>query len=357
MLSEQEFLAVVSGQSRGLRAMALRGLLRIAEAPYTGVVQWRNRQFNRGRNVHRVEVPVISVGNLTVGGTGKTPMVKWIARQLRAQQVRVALLSRGYRAGEGGYNDEALELEQSLPDVPHLQDPDRVASAQIAIEELEAQLLLLDDGFQHRRIARDLDLVLLDATNPFGFEHVFPRGLLREPVSNLSRAHAVCLTRASHLDSEARKQLRQRVKKLAPQASWSEAMHRPEGLINAAGESSPLTEVAGQKVLGFCGIGNAEAFKRSLLELGVELVGWHPFGDHHRYQAADIRQLCQLAEATQAEQILCTQKDLVKVQQEELAGLPLRAVAIEMHFLAGQQALADLISDIANQIPQAIESL
>ena len=115
-------------------------------------------------------------------------MVEWIARWFRRHNVRVSIVSRGYRAEEGGRNDEARELEQKLPDVPHVQNPDRVAAAQIAVEELETQLIVLDDGFQHRRLARDVDIVLLDALEPFGFEHVFPRGTLREPLAGLRRA-------------------------------------------------------------------------------------------------------------------------------------------------------------------------
>ena len=137
-------------------------------------------------------MPVISVGNITTGGTGKTPMVAWLARWFRNQDVRVALVSRGYRAEAEGQNDEARELATLLPDVPHLQNPDRVAAARIAIDELETQLIILDDGFQHRRIHRDLEIVLIDALQPFGFGHVLPRGLLREPLRGLAHPTLSC---------------------------------------------------------------------------------------------------------------------------------------------------------------------
>ena len=158
----------------------LRLLLHAAEVPYALVVGWRNRRFDRHpERVFRVAVPVISVGNLTTGGTGKTPLVEWLARWFRAAGVRVTLISRGYAAEKGARNDEAMELEQRLPDVPHLQNPDRVQAARIAVEELDCQLIILDDAFQHRAIARDLDIVLIDATEPFGYGHLLPRGLLR----------------------------------------------------------------------------------------------------------------------------------------------------------------------------------
>ena len=178
-----DFQELVSGRRRGPAAAALRGALGAGEWFYTAAIRWRNRRYDRGRApVHRVGVPVVSVGNLTLGGTGKTPLVGWLGRWFCRRGVRAAVVSRGYGAAAGQPNDEALELRRSLPGVPHLQDADRVAAARQAITACAAQLVVLDDGFQHRRLGRDLDIVLLDALEPFGFGHVFPRGMLREPV-------------------------------------------------------------------------------------------------------------------------------------------------------------------------------
>ena len=189
MLRPSEFRDLVSGRRKGLLATLARGVLRVVEVPYTIAVSMRNRRYDRGTaEVHNVGVPIITVGNLTLGGTGKTPMVKWLAQRFQNAGLRVAIVSRGYGAAEGKHNDEALELAQALPNVPHIQNRDRVAAAQQAIREFKSQLMLLDDGFQHRRLGRDLDIVLLDALEPFGFEHVFPRGTLREPLAGLQRA-------------------------------------------------------------------------------------------------------------------------------------------------------------------------
>src|SRR5262249_26736647 len=157
---------------------------------------------------------VVSVGNLTLGGTGKTPCVEYVCRFYRDLDLRVAVLSRGYGAANGR-NDEALVLEENLPDVPHLQGADRVALARAAVEELESEVLVLDDGFQHRRLARDLDVVLVDATNPWGFGRLFPRGLLRESPRGLGRAGVVVLTRCDQVPDEERARLRQQVSRLA----------------------------------------------------------------------------------------------------------------------------------------------
>ncbi|TWT33606.1 Tetraacyldisaccharide 4'-kinase [Posidoniimonas corsicana] len=353
-LNEQFFHDLVSGRRRGPVAAALRAGLWGAQWPYRAVVAARNRRYDHSSDaVTRASVPVISIGNLTVGGTGKTPMVKWVARRLREQHVRVAILSRGYGAEEGGLNDEAIELEESLPDVPHVQDPDRVASAAIAIEELESQLLLLDDAFQHRRLGRDLDIVLLDATCPFGHGHLLPRGLLREPVGSLRRADVVCLTRADMASEPDREAIRRRVAQAAPEALWCEAAHAPQRLINAAGAQAELAAASGRRVAAFCGIGNPAAFRRTVEELGGEVVAWREFPDHHRYTREDIEKIT--ADAEPAELVLCTHKDLAKVQSEELGQRPLWAVEIEMRLLLGEEPLSALINEIAARALEAGE--
>src|SRR5947209_3482800 len=197
----------------------------------------RNVLFDRGwARSHRAAVPVISVGNLTVGGTGKTPCVEYVARFFRRMELSVAILSRGYGA-EHGPNDEALVLEENLPDVPHLQGADRVTLARTAVEELESEVLVLDDGFQHRRLARDLDIVLIDATNPWGHGYLLPRGLLRESPRGLKRAGVVMLTRCDQVSGDEVKRIRERVGQLAPQAAVVETIHRPAGLVNGEREA------------------------------------------------------------------------------------------------------------------------
>ena len=257
------FRALISGQRRGAQAALLRGLLRAAEMPYTAAVQWRNRQYDRGHKpIERVDVPVISVGNLTLGGTGKTPLVAWLARWFRQRGVRVTIISRGYGAEAGAQNDEALELEQTLPDVPHVQNPDRVAAAKMAIEEFDCQLILLDDAFQHRRIHRDLNIVVVDALEPFGFGHVFPRGALREPLAGLRRSDVVVLSRADLVEPLERERIRSTVAQYAPAAIWLEASHQPEKLLSASGREEALSALAGQPVAAFCGIGNPAGFRQ-----------------------------------------------------------------------------------------------
>ncbi len=340
MLSPSEFRELVSGRRRGVAAAALRLGLRLAEVPYTWAVRWRNHRYDTGAApAHRVGVPVVSVGNLTLGGTGKTPMVEWLARWFRQRDVRVAVISRGYAAQAGAENDEALELKQKLPDVPHLQDPDRVAAAKVAIEELRCQLILLDDAFQHRRIARDLDIVLLDATEPFGFGHVFPRGTLREPLAGLRRADVVGLSRADMLDGPAREQVWQTVRRHAPQAVHLELTHAARALISSGGEEAPLESLEGRPVAAFCGIGNPAGFRHTLQSCGYRVVDFREFADHHPYDRADIASLARRVEGLDVAAAVCTQKDLVKLGIDQLAQRPLWAVRIGLELLAGREEL------------------
>jgi tetraacyldisaccharide 4'-kinase len=407
MLNPSDFHDLVSGRRRGVAAGVGRLGLRLVEVPYTWAVAWRNRRYDRGRaEVHRAGVPVVSVGNITLGGTGKTPMVAWLARWFRSRGIRASIVSRGYGAEAGGQNDEARELERQLPDVPHLQNPDRVAAAGVAVEELETQLIILDDGFQHRRLARDFDIVLIDALEPFGYEHVFPRGTLREPLSGLKRADAVLLSRADMVSADDREAIRRRVATFAPAALWGEIRHAPQDLISADGAASDLDVLKTGKIAAFCGLGNPAGFRHTLesvikgplLSQGagrsegdeVEnqrtkekhsrgsphpnplpegegmardgsphpnllpkgegsrgIAAFREFPDHHPYSRDDIESLARWAEELDVAAVVCSQKDLVKISIRRLGGKPLFAMRIAMEFLVGQEGIEKGLSRIA----------
>ncbi|HEV3342533.1 MAG TPA: tetraacyldisaccharide 4'-kinase [Pirellulales bacterium] len=332
------FRDLVSGRRRGFGAAASRTLLRGAELVYAAGIRLRNYRYDAGRlPIDRVDVPVVSVGNVTLGGTGKTPMVEWLAHWYRARGVRVVLVSRGYGAEQGAANDEALELEQRLPDVPHVQNPDRVAASKMAIEEFESQLVILDDGFQHRRLARDLDIVLIDALEPFGFEHVFPRGTLREPLGGLARAQVIALSRADAVSAEDRSAIEKRIRRYAPAATWIEVSHPPRRLVNAAGQQEPLGTIAGRRVAAFCGIGNPAGFRHTLTSTGANVVALREFPDHHAYTREDVESLSQWVASLNVDAVVCTGKDLVKLRVESLGGLPLWALAIELEIGRGRE--------------------
>ncbi len=250
----ENFVELLSGQKRGIWASLTRSGLWCASKAYGLAATGRNWAYNRRwLKSQPSPIPVISVGNLTVGGTGKTPAVAMLARYLREKGIRVAIVSRGYGAHAEGMNDEAKELDVRLPDVPHLQNPDRLASIRIAVEELESQLILLDDGFQHRKVARQLDIVLLDAIEPFGFDHLLPRGLLREPISSLRRADIVMVTRADQVDAQRLAEIRVRVQRFAPNAAWIETEHKPIQLRNSLGNEKTSNGFKGRTYSRFAG--------------------------------------------------------------------------------------------------------
>ena len=354
MLSAEQFKAIVSGDRRGIVAGLCRTIFQLAEWPYTWAVNYRNRAYDNGRSeTHRVAAPVICVGNLTLGGTGKTPMVHYIARWLRDQGIRVAIVSRGYGAENERQNDEARELYAKLPDVPHIQNADRVAACRLAIDELEMQVIVLDDGFQHRRLERDLDIVLLDALEPYGFDHVFPRGTLREPLVGLARADVVVLSRADLVDEPRRTEIRDRLQPLAPRAFWIEVSHQPTKLIRDVADATSVEvgttqessfdrlqqQLREKNVAAFCGIGNPSGFQRTLEQCGAKIVAFRAFADHHAYSRDDIESIKNWIADHQPDLVICTHKDLVKIEIDELAGVPLRALAVEMKIEAGEQQL------------------
>jgi len=351
LLSPSDFHDLVSGRRRGLVASTLRAVLRVAEVPYTAAIAWRNRGYDRNdAKSFAVEVPVISVGNLSLGGTGKTPLVEWIARRLRERQLRVAIVSRGYGASPGKRNDEALQLEQSLPDVPQLQNRDRVAAARVAIDELDMQCIVLDDGFQHRRLRRDLDIVLLDACEPFGHDHVFPRGTLREPPLGLRRADMVILSRADLIDSQQRESIRHRVLQLNPQADWLEACHAPRCFLASSGTQRPIDTLVGKRIAAFCGIGNPRGFRHTLAATGVHCEAFREFPDHHQYTRDDVEELTRWAEAANIEAVLCTHKDLVKIGVDRLGTRPLWALTVGLKITVGEELLEDRLRRIGASI-------
>lgn len=348
------FRDILSGSRRGLVAPFARAVLAALEPVYGWAVRRKNRRFDGDHSpAVRVPAPVISVGNLTVGGTGKTPLVCWLAKWLKEQGQEVTLISRGY-GSKSGPNDEALELAARLPGVPHLQNPDRVAAARQALEQNPRQVLLLDDAFQHRRIARDLDIVLLDALEPFGYGHLLPRGLLREPVEGLSRAQVIGLSRSDAVSESRRAEIRQQVQKLAPQAIWMELAHQPSRLVDFAGNRLELAAYRGQRIAAFCGIGNPAGFRHTLAQCEVELADLREFPDHCSYGPSLVREIEEwLTRSPGISAVLCTRKDLVKIPRGELASVPLLAVDVELEITQGREEFEQRVREAVLHKPEA----
>jgi tetraacyldisaccharide 4'-kinase len=347
MSLESTYRDLVSGQWKGPLAASLRGGLTVLEQPYRWIVKQRSLRFDHQHiQPHKVAAPVISVGNLTVGGTGKTPFVAWLARWFKARIVPVTVISRGYGSHSGRPNDEALELAAQLPDLPHFQNPDRVAAAEMALRANPRQVLILDDAFQHRRLARDLDIVLLDALAPFGYERLLPRGLLREPLASLARAHVIALSRSDAIEKTRREEIRKRCLSIAPSATWLELSHRPLQFLSSTGETMPLEALRGQSVAAFCGIGNPEAFRQTLASLGFSVSQWRELPDHCTYDDCKLRNLEQWLESAPVTHVLCTRKDQVKIPQHKLGGKRLWALEISLEIVSGRAELEQKLLEL-----------
>lgn len=302
---------------------------------YAAVMRLRARLYRRGiLHRYKVAVPVISVGNLTWGGTGKTPLVILLARLASEQGFKPAVVSRGYggaakktvnvvsdgeslllQADQAG--DEPRLLAESLPGVPVLTGSKRITPVRHAIERLGADLILLDDGFQHLALERQLDIVLFRYDKPLGNGRVFPAGPLREPLAALARADCFVLTGYPAADRKPEshwfaKELRQRYPQ-RPVFFSSFAIDRIL-LARQNGMPSEPGNLAGKRIFAFCGLGNPESFRVSLLQGGAELSGFKAFRDHQRYVQGDVDQIVLACKKTRCDKVVTTEKDYVKVR-------------------------------------------
>ena len=330
------WMDIVSGRRRGVGAALCRAGLSVLSLGYRSVTGLRNWAFDRGwRESTRVAAKIVSVGNLTAGGTGKTPTVAWVVRTLQGLGASPAIISRGY-GGQDGVNDEKLVLDQLVPGTPHLLNPKRVLAAQELLKLPLADrphTIVLDDAFQHRQIARDFDLVLVDCLNPWGFGSLLPRGLLREPLRALRRASCVLMTRCDLVDEGALQSIQDTIR------SWTSvpilrSSFQPTRLINSHGESRPIDAIQRLHVAAFCGIGNPAGFRRTLISCGVVVPDdrFRVYPDHHAYQSADLEGIGSWAKSIRAECLISTQKDLVKIPATSLRDVPLWAVEISLQF-------------------------
>jgi tetraacyldisaccharide 4'-kinase len=346
----------MSGEERTLPARLLRGALAAAEPAYAAVATVRNWLYDAGVcKSHRLGRTTISVGNITTGGTGKTPVVRWLARKLRDGGQRVAILSRGYTAVPGALGDEQLMLDQSLnsPVEQHrvaiVANPDRLEGAKAALRlRPKTDVLLLDDAFQHRRVARDLDIVLISATNPFGYGHVLPRGMLREPLRGLARAGAIVITHADQASDGALLSIDRTIRRRNAAAPIYRAVHAHAGLRSPAAPAAapadrPMGDLRGRRWFAFCGVGDPQAFLRQLEFVGGRCAGHRSFGDHHHYIDQDLAALRRDAAAAGADVLITTEKDWVKLSalpraaSESAEELPVWRVDLEIRFLGDDE--------------------
>jgi tetraacyldisaccharide 4'-kinase len=358
---------VIRGEARGVMAAGFRAVLSGLSLPYRGIIRVRNAYYDGlPHTARRAGVPVISVGNVVTGGTGKTPMVIYILERLLEAGRRPCVLTRGYKAKASGCcseNDEAREIRRRCPRVDLVIDPDRVAGAAKALG-LGSDVLVMDDGFQHRRLARDLDIVLIDATNPFG-GGMLPRGHGREPETSLARADVVVVTRADQIEAGALASLRGRLERLAPGRPVLAARHRPIELCDVSGRtdsSMPVEACDGQRAWVFAGLGNPRAFRATVEAMGLNIVGEHFWPDHHTWSDAEMDAMAREAGRAKPDVVLTTEKDAVKLPPDAVGlapdaaklalgrpswPVPVRVVRIGIEFLDdGAEILRQRIEEV-----------
>lgn len=327
-------------------------LLLIVSLLYSLVIRIRNRFYDLSiLKSSKVSAPVVAVGNITVGGTGKTPLVERLAQEALGRGRRCGVIARGYKGKlrDGVFlNDEGLQLMKAVPNLAVVQNPDRVAAAQEAIEKRKVDFIVADDAFQHRRLARDLDVVVIDATLPFGFNRILPAGLLREPLRGMKRADLFVLSRCDKVDEGRLAEIEKALKQWAAQTPIFRSAHKPKRLrtVDATREKD-LHSLEGVRVFAFSGIAHHRAFEQTLVSLGIELAGCHAFPDHHEYSSADIRFLDKRARETKAEFMVTTSKDAAKLANFTEAG-EVWVLDIDFTILEQEDAFWDLIFNKPN---------
>jgi len=368
---------VILGRRADTGAAIYGAFLQLLSYLFSGIAQLRFWLY-RHRILHDQPLGclVVVVGNLTVGGTGKTPVVEKFARALQERGRKVAILSRGYKSkappvwkkwwwalthaaeppprivSDGKQvlldseqaGDEPYMLARNLPGVIVLVDKNRVKSGAYAIRKFGCDTLVLDDGFQYLPLKGQLNLLLVDKTNPFGNGHLLPRGILREPIKHLRRASYVFLTKSN---GERDAELEATIQKYNPGVDVIECAHQPQYLQRfGLMERQPLSFLKGRRVLAFCGIATPESFEKFLRDLGAVIVARERFLDHYRYAEEDFVELTALAKKEGAECLVTTEKDAVRIPHDRTWDLPLYYLRLEIEILRGASDFDEAVGRI-----------
>jgi tetraacyldisaccharide 4'-kinase len=340
---------------------------------YGGLVNLRLAGYNLGIfRRKKLNCYVISLGNITVGGTGKTPTAQRLAKEIQGLGYRVVILNRGYRAkwkGDVGVvsdgqtlhmnateaGDEAFMLAKHLPGVPVLIGPERYQTGSYAIEHFGAEVAILDDGYQHWMLERDMEILLIDAVNVFGNSYILPRGTLREPISHIDRADVCLLTKVDQATDASREYIHHIIQEENGHALVVESVHQPKGFIRfeewAHNISSPGVDVAemrGKRVMAVSAIGNPASFEQTLSDIGAVVIESLRFPDHHDYTVQEMLDVAAQALLLDAEAIVITEKDAVKVPVELLRErpdftIPIYVVSVEVTFREGEEEFIRLM--------------
>jgi len=317
--------------------------LYLLSLPYGGAVRTRSFLYSlRLLETKTLPCPVISVGNITVGGTGKTPLVMALANGLTARGIPIAILSRGYKRTKTSESvvsdgktiflspeesgDEPFLMAKACQGIPVLVGKNRFINGQLALKRFGVKGLLLDDGYQYLPLHRDINILLIDSTIAFGDYHLLPRGILREPLSHLRRANLFLINQAEK--STAYQPLEKKIHEIYPSAHVFHSHYEPVSLVGPREEQEGLDSLKGKKILALSGVAHPDSFSSLLRKCGMKIVGEAIFPDHHFYTPKDLSYIEEKAKG--ADGVVTTEKDMVKLKMLEIDRLPIRALRIEM---------------------------
>jgi tetraacyldisaccharide 4'-kinase len=376
---ERYAVDVILERREGGRANALKFVLGGLAKVYEQAVQLRLGLYRRRLfRPQELGCPVVSVGNLTVGGTGKTPVAEMLARELQSRGRRVAILSRGYKSVPRPFSqrlrnklfkhldlfpprivsdgkdvlldsrragDEPHMLAKNLPGVCVLVDKDRVKSGLHALRHFDSDVLLLDDGLQYQRLRHRIDVVLVDSQAPFGNEHLLPRGTLREPPANLRRASYIVVTKSGPKPDDA---LLARLRKLNRTAAIIECNHAPRHWQDlSTGEKLPLNHLKGRHVGAMSGIARPESFEEGVRQLGAMVEISKAFADHHRFTKKEILRFLEWCDRRSLDALVTTEKDAVRFPDIDNPPLPMLFLRVEIEILRGREHWEELLGRLA----------
>lgn len=312
-------------------------MLELASKAYKGIMITRNWLYDRKLlNIYWPKTPVIAIGNLTTGGTGKTPTAIAIAKMTENHfHIKPAIILRGYKQSSKHPSDELLVYKNALPARPIIANADRQKAAKLAIKE-GAKVIIADDAFQHRRLGRDLNIVLIDAINPFDNRRLIPAGKLREPLSALRRADLLIITRANLVKTEDIEVIKKSLRAICD-LPIGISYNRPLYFITHTGDKVQINELKGKNVLAFAGIGQPDSFIRLLRQEGINIQGLIRFPDHKSYSTKDLVKIKDKSKSNGTRYLVCTVKDMVKITSEmlyeaDIAPEDLLALQIELEF-------------------------
>lgn len=364
-------------EPKGIFLQLFMGLLYVFSVIYSQLVNLKLAGYKIGVfQQKKLDCYVISLGNITVGGTGKTPTAQCLAREIRDMGYRVVILNRGYRAkwrGDVGIvsdgkklymdaaeaGDEAFMLAKHLPNVPVLIGAERAVTGQYAMDHFGAEVAILDDGYQHWQLERDMDILLVDAVNVFGNGYILPRGTLREPVSHIERADVCLLTKVDQAAVGSREHICETIQQHNPKALIMESIHQPRCFISIkdwyediAGDGIDVARMTGKRVMAVSAIGNPASFEQTLDDIGAEIIESLRFPDHHDYTIDEMKNVLDQAIAQGAEAIVITEKDAVKIPTAIVEAewpIPVFVVSVEVTFQNGGEQFRTLLKQVLQE--------